>query len=134
MIDVFFDGAASGHPGLSGGGLYINHGSGVEERESFPLGVLTNHEAEFGAFLHALNYCLEKRYLQVSFRTDSQLVERAVEKRYVKNQTYDHYLQKALVLIDRFDLFFLKWIPDKQNRNADELAKKAIFLQKNHPS
>lgn len=127
LIDVFFDGAAGGNPGSAGAGLYINFGNGKEERKSFSLGMLSNnHEAEFAALLLALNYCLEHSYLSVSFRTDSQLVNQAIDKRFVKKAIYADYLARSLELIDRFDLFFCKWIPDEKNKNADHLARLAI--------
>ncbi|MFD2616764.1 reverse transcriptase-like protein [Terrilactibacillus laevilacticus] len=125
MIDVYFDGASAGNPGLSGAGIYINHHS-KEERQAIPLGVLSNHEAEFEAFIHALSYCKNHGYLEVSFRTDSQLVNQSIEKGFVKRKDYQNYLERATKLIDEFNLFFIKWIPSKQNKNADELAKKAI--------
>ncbi|GGL62407.1 reverse transcriptase-like protein [Sporolactobacillus putidus] len=130
MIEVSFDGAASGNPGLAGGGLYIKLNGGDEVRHSFPLGILSsNHEAEFAALVAALRFCLDKGYLSVSFRTDSQLVDQALEKRYVKKSIYDRYLHEALGLIEQFDLFFCKWIPDQQNYNADSLARQAIHKQ-----
>lgn len=91
---------------------------------------MDNHEAEFAALVKGLMICLEKGYKIVSFRTDSQAVEQAVLKRYAKNQRYNSHLQEALKLIDQLDLFFIKWIPEKQNKTADELAKKALQLQK----
>ncbi|MFC7392800.1 reverse transcriptase-like protein [Scopulibacillus cellulosilyticus] len=130
MIEVYFDGASAGNPGHSGAGIYINQGNGIEEKHAIPLGIMTNHEAEFQAFLYALKFCIDKDYLTVSFRTDSQLVDRAVQKSYVKNKAFSDYLNQALDLISGFQLFFLKWIPSKQNKNADELAKKAIRLSK----
>lgn len=130
MIEVYFDGASAGNPGYSGAGIYIKLNGGREEKHAVPLGSLTNHEAEFRAFIYALELCIEKGYLTVSFRTDSQLVDQAVEKAFVKNKFYRHDLEIALQLIDKFQLFFLKWIPSKQNKNADELARKACHLQK----
>ncbi|MCO7176255.1 reverse transcriptase-like protein [Sporolactobacillus kofuensis] len=130
MIEVFFDGAANGNPGLAGGGVYINEGNGKEVRRSFPLGILSsNHEAEFAALNAALQYCASVGYRSVSFRTDSQLVNQSLEKRHVKNECFAQYLDQALVLIDQFDLFFCKWIPDKQNKNADTLARLEIQKQ-----
>ncbi|RYL90344.1 reverse transcriptase-like protein [Sporolactobacillus sp. THM7-4] len=130
MIEVFFDGAASGNPGLAGGGLYINMGGQKEVRRTFFLGTLeNNHEAEFAALVASLRYCLDNGFRSVSFRTDSQLVDQALAKRYVRKEVYAQYLREALELIDQFDLFFCKWIPDRQNRNADVLARKAIRQQ-----
>jgi len=130
VIEISFDGAAISNPGLAGGGIYINEGNGKEIRRSLPFGVLTsNHEAEFAACVAAMHYALEMGYRTVSFRTDSQLVNEAIEKRHVKNEQFIPYLNEALPLVDRFDLFFCKWIPDKQNKNADALARLAIQKQ-----
>lgn len=125
MIEVYFDGASAGNPGPSGVGIFIK-GEGQVERLSIPLKEMSNHEAEFYAFLHALEFCIEKGFKTASFRTDSQLVNRAVEKEYAKNKIYAPLLEKALSLTKEFDLFFLKWIPSSQNKTADELARKAI--------
>lgn len=125
MIEVYIDGASKGNPGPSGAGVFIK---GVQPpvQLAVPLGVMSNHEAEYHALLTALNYCTEHNYKIVSFRTDSQLVERAVEKQYVKNPLYAPLLDEALKIIQQFDLFFIKWIPSSQNKAADELARKAI--------
>lgn len=126
MIKVYIDGASAGNPGPSGAGVYINMGDGDVERYSIPLEEMSNHEAEYLSLIKALELCLEKGYLVVSFQTDSQLVERAVEKRYVKNKRYEPLLQQALNLIEQLDLFFIKWIPSNENLVADELARQAI--------
>jgi ribonuclease HI len=126
LIKVYIDGASAGNPGPSGAGIYINMGNGDVERYSIPLDPMSNHEAEYQSLIKALELCLEKGYLVVSFQTDSQLVERAVEKRYVKNKLYEPLLQQALELIEQLDLFFIKWIPSKENLVADELARQAI--------
>lgn len=129
MIEVYFDGASAGNPGPSGIGIFIK-GNGHVERYSFPIGVMSNHEAEFYALIKALEICLEKGYISVSFRTDSELVNRSIEKEFVKNKTFAPLLEKALSLLSQFELFFLKWIPSSQNKMADELARKAIQFQK----
>ena len=35
-----------------------------------------------------------------------------------------------LQLIEEIDLFFIKWIPDNQNKAADALAREAILKNK----
>lgn len=130
MVEVYIDGASAGDPGSSGAGIFIKTGNGEVEQYAIPLGELSNHEAEFHAFIHALEICLEKGYPVISVRTDSQIVEQAVEKSFVKNRKYKGLLVRTLSLIEKFDLFFLKWIPGNQNKNADELARKAIHLNK----
>ncbi|MBE4910174.1 reverse transcriptase-like protein [Bacillus luteolus] len=127
MIEVYIDGASAGNPGPSGAGIFIK-GNGQVERYSIPLGTMSNHEAEYYSLIKALEICIKQGYRTVSFRTDSQLVDRAIEKEYVKNKTYAPLLEKALSLSNQLDLFFMKWIPSSQNNVADELARKAIQL------
>lgn len=127
MIEVYIDGASAGNPGPSGAGIFIK-GNGSAEEYSLPLGIMTNHEAEYQALIKALNICLEKGYSQmiISFRTDSELVNKAVEKEFVKNKLYAPLLDEVLKLSSQFPLFFLKWIPSSENKMADDLARKAI--------
>ncbi|MGG1399429.1 reverse transcriptase-like protein [Bacillus salipaludis] len=127
MIEVYIDGASAGNPGPSGAGIFIK-GQGTADKYSIPLGIMSNHEAEYHAFIKALEICLEKGYTNtvVSFRTDSELVNKAVEKAFAKNKLYAPLLEKALQLSKNFDLFFMKWIPSIENKVADELARLAI--------
>ncbi|KKI88713.1 ribonuclease H [Bacillus sp. SA1-12] len=129
MIEVYVDGASAGDPGISGAGIFIK-GHGKAEHYSFPLGTMTNHEAEYHALIKGLEICLEKGYQVVSFRTDSQLVDRAIEKQFVKNSSFSPLLERVLELTKQFDLFFIKWIPSKENKVADQLAKNAILNSK----
>lgn len=130
LIEVYIDGASAGNPGFSGAGIFIKN-NGVVERHSIPLGMMDNHEAEYWALIKALEICLEKEYKIVSFRTDSQAVNRAIEKEFVKNKTYAPLLEKALFLSNQLELFFMKWIPSSENKVADELARAAIFKNNN---
>ncbi|KMK76355.1 reverse transcriptase-like protein [Alkalihalobacillus pseudalcaliphilus] len=132
MIDVYIDGASAGNPGYSGAGVWIKIGNGKTVELSIPLPEMSNHEAEYEALLYALTYCLEHDFKEVSFRTDSQLIDQALEKQFVKNKKYQPYLKRALALIEQFDLFFMLWIPSQKNKQADRLARKAILEQKGY--
>lgn len=125
MIEVYIDGATAGNPGPSGAGIFIK-GNGIVERFAIPLGTMTNHEAEYHALIKALEICIERDYQVVSFRTDSELVNKAIEKEFAKNKTFAPLLEKALELSRQLELFFMKWIPSSQNKVADELSRLAI--------
>jgi ribonuclease HI len=125
MIEVYYDGASAGNPGPSGAGVFVI-ANGEVERISVPLPVMTNHEAEFHAFIEALKICRDRGHKMVSFRTDSEMVNRAVEKEFAKNQAYAPLLREVLTLMKTFELCFLKWVPSKENKTADELARIAI--------
>lgn len=126
MVDVYFDGASAGNPGPSGAGVFINYKNGQVERFSIPLGEMSNHEAEFRAFIIALRLCIEKGLKSVSFRTDSQLIDDAVANGFAKREPFAIFYKEAETHMRQFELFFMKWIPSRQNKNADELAKLAI--------
>ena len=127
LIEVYTDGAAKGNPGPSGAGIYIK-GAGTTYEYAFPLGIHSNHEAEFIAVVKALEICKEKFPGEIlSFRSDSQVVVSVVDNDYTKNSTFLPYLEKIRELAASFPYFFIKWIPEKQNRNADRLARSAIL-------
>ncbi|KZE66033.1 ribonuclease H [Fictibacillus phosphorivorans] len=134
MIEIYIDGASAGDPGLSGAGVYVKIGNGTTHSHRFPIGIMSNHEAEYHALIHGLELCIENDWRIVSFRTDSQAVERAVDKRYAKDKRYTDLLEKALNLSNQLDLFFIKWIPSKQNKIADELARQAIQMNGSQPN
>jgi ribonuclease HI len=127
MITVYIDGASAGDPGWSGAGIFIKKNNEVE-RYSLPLGMMNNHKAEFTACLKALKHCIDNEYDIVSFRSDSQAVVHAIEKEYVRSPEYKPLLEEILQLTKRINLFFIKWVPSKENKAADELARKAIHL------
>ncbi|OKL37923.1 ribonuclease HI family protein [Domibacillus mangrovi] len=124
MFEVYTDGASTGDPGLAGAGIVIRH-NGKTERFSIPLGECDTHEAEFMAVIKALELCKEMGADTISLRSDSQTVVSAIEKEYIHKQPYKPLLAAILTLSKEFPLFFVKWIPSKQNK-ADLEAKKAI--------
>ncbi|KUP06515.1 ribonuclease H [Bacillus coahuilensis p1.1.43] len=129
MIEVYIDGASAGDPGHSGAGVHIRNDQ-QSESYSIPLGIMNNHQAEFFALLHAVEICEQKGYDMVSFRTDSQAVARAIEKEFVKNPTYREIFLSIQQVLSRNPLFFVKWVPSKENLVADDLSRKAIRLSK----
>lgn len=128
MIEVYTDGATSGNPGNSGAGVYIK-ANGKKYEYAFPLGVMSNHEAEFHAVIKALEVCADSFQGEIlSFRSDSKLVVDVVENGFTKNQTFLPLLAKVEEEANKFPYFFIKWIPEKSNQHADRLAKKAIHM------
>ncbi|WP_328587714.1 reverse transcriptase-like protein [Alteribacter lacisalsi] len=128
ITEVYIDGASAGNPGPSGAGIFIKTAGGDVMRISVPLGSMTNHHAEFAALVEALKVCRREELTLLSVRTDAQIVADAMEKRYVKREEFKVYLDQALTLADEFDFCFVKWVPSRQNREADGLAKRAIKM------
>ncbi|WP_373893329.1 reverse transcriptase-like protein [Virgibacillus sp. CBA3643] len=128
MIEVYTDGASHGNPGLSGAGIFIKANKNNYEY-AFPLGNLSNHEAEFHAVIKAIEVCKEEFPSEIlSFRSDSRAVVDVIEKDFTKNNTFLPLLEKIRKETNTFPYFFIKWIPEKQNKHADKLARAAIRM------
>lgn len=130
MIQVYTDGATRGNPGPSGAGVFI---IADQKKYSYSISLeeMSNHEAEFHAVIHALKICQEnfpKRIL--SFRSDAKVVVDAIEKNYTGNLTFEPLLKEIQKLSTNFPYFFIKWIPEQENTQADQLAKRAIIIEK----
>ncbi|MFP7169361.1 ribonuclease HI family protein [Terribacillus sp. 7520-G] len=126
MIEVYTDGASSGNPGESGAGIVVIK-EGVRKTYSIPLGMMSNHQAEFWAIIKALEICREEHpEAIISLRSDSQAAVQAIDKEYTKNKEFRPLLEQIMELSRVFPYFFIKWIPEKQNKAADQLAREAI--------
>ena len=129
MLEVYIDAASAGNPGPSGIGVYIK-GEGHQIKISEYIGETNNHIAEFQALIRGLEEAIKLGSNLVSMRSDSKIVVTSVEKAYVKSDDFKPFLDRALQLIEEIDLFFIKWIPDNQNKVADALAREAILKNK----
>ena len=129
LLEVYIDGASAGNPGPSGIGIFIK-GEGHHIQISEFIGETNNHIAEFIALNRALEEVKKIGSSLISVRSDSKIVVASVEKQYVKNEEYKPYLEKAMQQIETIDMFFIKWVPDSQNKAADALAREAIFKGK----
>ncbi|MDY0409134.1 ribonuclease HI family protein [Paracerasibacillus soli] len=128
MIEVYTDGATSGNPGKSGAGIYIK-ANAVHDEYAFPLGIMTNHEAEFHAVIQALKVCKTAFPGEIlSFRSDSRTVVDVINKDFTKNPVFLPLLEEIRELTSAFPYFFIKWIQKKENLHADQLAKKALRM------
>jgi ribonuclease HI len=128
MIELYVDGASAGNPGKSGIGLFIK-GEGQIVKISEPIEPTNNHTAEFIALLRGMEEAAKLTTGIVSARSDSKVVVSAVENEFVKNDVHKDYLERILTIAKTFDFFFIKWIPDSENRAADALAREAIHKQ-----
>lgn len=129
MLEIFIDGASAGNPGPSAIGIFIR-GEGHNRKIAEYIGETNNHIAEFTALIRALEEAKKLHSTMVAIRSDSKIVVASVDKHYVKNDAYKPLLQQAIQLIVGFDLFFIEWIPDNQNKAADALARQALQQHK----
>ena len=129
MIKLFVDGAATGNEGYAAIGILIVE-DGIQEQIGLPLeDRMDNHRAEFEALLYGLRH-LKKHSKQdqlVFCYTDSKLVADSIRKKYTKKVEHKLLLEETLQDLAAFTNFYLEWIPEKENKGADNLAKNALY-------
>lgn len=127
MLKIYIDAATKGNPGPSGCGVLIT-GDGLYQQLSFPLTILTNHQAEFAALECALTEALAQNLQNQSIflYTDSQVVAQVIDQNTTSNLAFHPYLLRIQDLLKHFQLVIIQWIPEKDNRGADNLARQGL--------
>ena len=134
MIKAYIDAATKGNPGPSGGGIMLT-GENIYIQESFPLLVISNHQAEFATFCRLLDFLQESKYTDqtIMVYTDSKILAQTVDKNYTNNADFKKYLEDFQEKLKFFPMLILQWIPESKNKGADNLARqglqKALKLQ-----
>ncbi|TWT28370.1 ribonuclease HI family protein [Planomicrobium sp. CPCC 101110] len=129
MLEVFVDAATAGTPKVSAVGVFIR-GEGHLVKWSEYVGEMDNHMAEFTALVKGLQLARELSTGMVSIKSDSQVAVDAFDRGFTKNQKFKPLLEEALKISEEFDFCFIKWIPDSQNRAADDLARSELRANK----
>ena len=128
MIRVKTDAAVNGNPGKVGIGIEI-----LYQKQQFLFKenselLMDNHQAELWAIYRALIILQEKEWYQemIFLNSDSKFAMMAIEKNYTKQVAYQEFLKKVQEERKKFPRLFLEWIPEKENRGADQLARQAL--------
>ena len=128
MIRVKTDAAVNGNPGKVGIGIEI-----LYKKQQFLFKenselLMDNHQAELWAIYRALIILQEKEWDQemIFLNSDSKFAMMAIEKNYTKQVAYQEILKKVQEELKFFPQLFLEWIPEKENRGADQLARQAL--------
>ncbi|WP_314404426.1 ribonuclease HI family protein [uncultured Granulicatella sp.] len=128
MIRVRTDAAVNGNPGKVGIGIEILH-----QKQQFLFKensdqLMDNHQAELWAIYRALLILQEKEWHHevIFLNSDSKFAMMAIEKNYTKQVAYQEILKKVQGERKKFPRLFLEWIPEKENRGADQLARQAL--------
>ena len=128
MIRVRTDAAVNGNPGKVGIGIEILH-----QKQQFLFKenadqLMDNHQAELWAIYRALLILHKKEWQHeiIFLNSDSKFAMMAIEKNYTKQIAYQEILKKVQEERKKFPQLFLEWIPEKENRGADQLARQAL--------
>lgn len=128
MIKVYTDAAVNGNPGDVGLGVLVLKDG---EQKPFKISVeekMDNHLAEFTAINWALGWLLEEGFQEelIFMHTDSKVTADAISKRYTKKEANRIVLKEIQNKLKDFTQLFVKWIPESENRGADQLARQAL--------
>ena len=128
MIKVYTDAAVNGNPGDVGLGVLV-----LKDGEQLPFKIsveekMDNHLAEFTAINWALSWLLEEGVQEelIFMHTDSKVTADAIEKNYTKNEANRIVLKEIQKKMNHFPQLFVKWIPESENKGADQLARQAL--------
>ena len=128
MIKVYTDAAVNGNPGDVGLGVLV-----LKDGEQLPFKIsvgekMDNHLAEFTAINWALSWLLEEGVQEelIFMHTDSKVTADAIEKNYTKKEANRIVLKEIQNKLKDFSQLFVKWIPESENKGADQLARQAL--------
>lgn len=128
MIRIYTDAAVKGNPGPVGIGIVIIRNN-EQTQLSFPLDQqLDNHQAEFQAVILGMKWLIKNNWTdQLTFcYSDSQIVAQSIQKEYAKDIYFHNSILEILDLMKHFSYFSVEWIPESENKGADNLARQAL--------
>jgi ribonuclease HI len=129
-VDLYFDGASRGNPGLSGVGIYIidSHSKKEITEKSVFLGKTTNNAAEYMGLIHGLKTAHSLGVTRVNIFSDSLLVVNHINGIYkIKNSRLLPLYNQVTELLKLFgDGYEITHIPRLKNSKADQLANIAV--------
>lgn len=126
-LTLYADGSSRGNPGPAGAGVVILDQKGKVIREiSRSLGHATNNEAEYHAFIIALENALDLGADKIRVRVDSELLARQINGLYqVKSAKLKPLYDKARELLVSFEQVDIQHVGREMNNRADTLANQA---------
>ncbi len=125
LIEI--DGSSRNNPGSAGIGVRILGPDGTVTKEiSRSIGIRTNNQAEYEAFICALHEARQLPHGPVVIRTDSELLYRQITGRYrVRHPGIKPLYETARQLMDSRPDIKLELVPREANRATDRLARAA---------
>jgi ribonuclease HI len=126
LFEVFIDGASRGNPGLAGVGivLYSRNRRVLTYREF--IGEKTNNQAEYHSLKRALQI-LALICTRISVLSDSNLlINQRLKKYKIRNMNLKTISKEVANLENLFEEIKYKYIPRRENLEADLEANNAI--------
>ncbi|MNY85613.1 14.7 kDa ribonuclease H-like protein [compost metagenome] len=108
-------------------GVVINFENGEKHIIARPVGTLETTYAEFLALYFACKDLLAKGVTKVDFYTDCINLALAINQGTISGiEAMRKLTYTILGLLDRFEDFTITWVPRRDNKEANDVARKAI--------
>ncbi len=119
-VEVYTDGAARGNPGPAAIGYAIYNSDGdIIDKDSKAIGVRTNNQAEYEAFVWALERVVKMGVKEASFFSDSELLVRQVNGQYrIKDLRLRDMHDVAQGFINALDGFEIEHVSRENERTS----------------
>ena len=128
---IYTDGGSRNNPGQAAIGVSIQDESGQEVFSiSQAMGIATNNEAEYGAFIASLTWVQEHltEISKLEWRLDSQLVVQQLQGNWkIKEARLLQLATQAQTQLRALSFpFAITYVPRAQNARADQLVNQAL--------
>ena len=126
MIEIYSDGGARGNPGEAAIGVVILDNNKIVKKYKEKIGKATNNQAEYTAVIKGLK--LAKKYNQIVFYLDSELVCRQIKGEYKINNKELKELNNDVKKLAKGKKIEWKNVP-RENKfivEADKLVNEAL--------
>jgi len=125
-LTIRSDGASLGNPGPAAIGVVVEEKSRGAVCEIWRrIGETTNNRAEYMALIAGLEQAAKLGAEAVDLKLDSQLIVRQLKGEYRSKELIPLY-QQTLRLLRGFKSYTVKHVPERENRAAHALAKRAL--------
>ncbi len=123
---AYVDGGSHGSPGPAGIGIVIETRAGERTRISKWIGRQDNNVAEYVALLEALQHAITVKARSLRVYSDSEIVVKQMLGEYACHSPRLHSLNWTCRKLARAVEFSIEHICREENREANELAHRAV--------
>ena len=127
---AYVDGGSHGNPGPSGIGVVIQDPGGETTRIARWIGNQDNNVAEYVALLEAMQHAVTVKARALHVFSDSEVVVKQMTGVYACRSPRLHSLNWTCLKLARSFDFSIAHVPREDNREANELANRAVKLRK----
>lgn len=133
QLVIHTDGGSRGNPGPAAIGVWVGTANGEKLHEMYQfLGIGTNNEAEYEAFLASLTWLLGSDLLptlaEVTWKLDSMLVVEQLNRRWkIKEPRIQTKANRCWELLKTLSIpHSITYVPRAENAKADALVNQAL--------